>query len=445
MTTMLVFNTVFSDGIGDFFHFEDLMQSLLNNEKLNHIEILAFVYFTEAGSPNNYNIIQEKLTNGLKLLPRIKIFLGYLKDHKVFSQDLRLQETINTAVKGFVVSFNDLKLVNIYKNSCNAIGGSIPLIFIGEHEKIDCNSIKDLIPQSNTRIKSLGLSEKAFGLKIKEHSPRLPHEALEILNEHAPFFCDALTRSFALDLSQCLQQNIFIPVYLNLPMRLRQFLCFISNNLIAEEPKNIVIHLSGFKIKSIQSFQDIQIPEKIQDVYQSTFTIESINAIDLERHVITLKQDNYTCKIFSGFYLSDIAYEAFYQLSNVALVSGDNSLERCISMNILPFYWSTNHSYGNKWRTVVALQKITQNPAIEITEEARQSFNNFFVSTSKEASKSLAFYYPNTIDVAQMVKEWPIVTAWLRENRNFYNQWETIVLENTLALEHFEKVLHFTN
>ena len=440
MTTMLVFNTVFQDGIGDFFHFEDLMQSLLTNEKLNHIEILAFVYFNEGGTLNNYRIIQEKLINGLKLSPRIKVFFGYLKDHKEFITDPILQETMKTAVKGFVVSLNDLKLVNIYKNSCNAIGADIPLIFIGEHEKIDCNFIKDLIPKSHTRIKSLGLSSDAFGLKIKEHIPIHPHEALDNLNAHAPVFCEALTRSFGLDLSQCLQQNIFIPVYLNRPTQLMQFLCFITNNLIEEEPKSIVIHLSGLKIKSIQNLNNIEIPTKIKGAYHRNFTIQSINEIDSERHVITLNKDHYTCKIFSGFYLNDIAYEAFYHLSNIALASGDTSLERCISMNILPFYWSTNHHFCDKWKTVAALQTITQNPAIEITEEARQSFKNFFASKLQEASQELAFYYPEPINVAQMVKEWPIVTAWLRANRNFYNQWETIVLENTIAIENFEIV-----
>ena len=75
-----------------------------------------------------------------------------------------------------------------------------------------------------------------------------------------------------------------------------------------------------------------------------------------------------------------------------------------------------------------ALQDITQNPCLPLTPEARMSFNHFFISTERWANLGKPFRYRGPLNFPLMIKEWPIVTDYLRKNKNFYLHLDKIML-----------------
>lgn len=220
-----------------------------------------------------------------------------------------------------------------------------------------------------------------------------------------------------------------------------RFCCFLSHNTLAtkedDTPKNVLIYLSGCQIESkdefLTLFEQINIDDSDIDVPHGDWII--CESLSDNRNVIHLTYPHYTIRIFSGFYLNDDAYDAIYHLAQVAVVSGDNTLERCISMNIMPFYWSTNH-HSNKWKTLLALQHITQRSDILLSNEARDSFHILFQSTQRIACGK-PFRYESTIDFPKIIEEWSIVVDYLREHKNFYHHLEDIVLHRLS-----EKVIH---
>jgi hypothetical protein len=375
---------------------------------------------------------------------------------------------INAAIRGLVISFEGLgenqygesleSLVGTYALVCKPAIQKIPFTFIGEHE-FTHSTCRELSLAVSTNSRSLGLYENqygneheelvggtTYGLKLKEHIPLKATQAWGILQEKAPLFCNAFCPSTTpINIKQYLHDTLFIPVYLNHQSKLLPFLCFLSNHLIEETPKNMVIHLSGFKIESQDAYDNLwkkgDLPYQLEKgYYHPNFKITEIKSMDEnnQQHAITFKCLTFDVNItlLSGFYLDDTAYDAFYQLAKVALVSGDNSLEQCISMNVLPFYWSSNHS-ENKWRTVRALQRITQDPKLDLTQEARDLFHAFFNISRREAVINTPFWYEkldeNPLAFPKMIKAWHLVTEYLRENKNFYNQLENIVLETMSA------------
>jgi hypothetical protein len=50
MATILAFNVVHYDGLGDVYHFEDIIHALLDNERFKHVEVLAFICFDTRGT-----------------------------------------------------------------------------------------------------------------------------------------------------------------------------------------------------------------------------------------------------------------------------------------------------------------------------------------------------------------------------------------------------------
>lgn len=147
-------------------------------------------------------------------------------------------------------------------------------------------------------------------------------------------------------------------------------------------------------------------------------------------------------KILTGFYLSDSSLQSMYQLSKMVAVSGDNTLELAISMNVFPFYCSTN--WDNKRRTLDALREITQLPALDISETARRSFNIFFDKYSVQTRGYTDIEFPQhdrhlqldlyaTLDFPSMINDWPKVSNYIRLNYNFYDRLDDLVREGLPA------------
>ncbi|MDX2345260.1 MAG: hypothetical protein QNK11_00095, partial [Legionella sp.] len=123
-----------------------------------------------------------------------------------------------------------------------------------------------------------------------------------------------------------------------------------------------------------------------------------------------------------------------YHLSDMAGVSGDNTFERCVSMHVLPLYWSSNPNMKELTLSVLS-EDITQRTDLSISSSARSSFRTFFSpSYYKIHAGSIItgnFNSPahrqNTVDLSLMIKEWPIVCDYIRKHYNFYDKLESIV------------------
>jgi hypothetical protein len=241
-----------------------------------------------------------------------------------------------------------------------------------------------------------------------------------------------------------IEQNHFIvPAYYN-----NQYHFFTLLSLLAlnHQHQNIVIFLSGITSNKITdkatmealfthsfvSKLNVITVDDDQSIKHSEMDFDSVSSASPEHER--------TITIISGAYLNDAAYDALYALAPMAGVSGDNTLEKCVSMNTLPLYWSTNEY--SKVPTLRALRNITQSASLNITDVARQSFNTFFDAAlyCQYHEKMLDCLYHDgaqpfghpymQVDILAMIEAWPTVTAHLRAHHNFYTAFDDIVLEH---------------
>lgn len=59
MPVFVIFNYILLDGIGDFFHFEGIVNTLLDNSRFNQAHFSDFVNFDQRGKSSNYEYIKN--------------------------------------------------------------------------------------------------------------------------------------------------------------------------------------------------------------------------------------------------------------------------------------------------------------------------------------------------------------------------------------------------
>lgn len=341
------------------------------------------------------------------------------------------------------------------------LGKSIIKKTIFEHER----------QQSITGFKTfnMGLDNGCYGLKLLDKKIRNRKSAFETIANKAQDFSYYLKRYTGISyFSEFDDKNILVPAYFNKEDDFIALLDLLSINTYFSKDKNIVIYLSGIKKPMIiqeklnllmcahsqnNTFHiEFYHHNKYESEYGDDSGVEEDNAIDhyLSESNCYKPNKNYNgpkIQIISGIYLNDDAFEAVQQLTQFAGVSGDNSLERCISMDILPFYWSTNSF--EKTPTHDVLQQISQLASIEMTVEAREAFNNYFNAYKfcyhvwanernvqyrekylQESENSSHRLYSN-LNIQAMIEAWPKITEHLRQHKNIYNKLDYIVMKDT--------------
>ncbi len=417
MPRYVVFCNVHHDGVGDFSHFEDIMIALLANPAFNDVEFIPIVYFDDAGKESNYVRIGEKMKSF-----GIPFFYGKTSEHAHFSSDEVVQKLLNEADQAIIISYG--KVPNFYKPFLKK---DIPVKFIYEHENWG----------NGTR--SLGLSRSCYGIKIKDVPQIQPLEAWSIIEKNDPEFAAQLLKcTHSPDFKTFNNTHIVIPAYFNNDWSFISLLDLLGINTFFPKDKNIVIYHSGTDFRnSLQSNNRRIQAANLNSLFEKS-CIKNIEVINPQNNPSSIiingnQQQSQTIKILTGFYISDPALNALYHLSTMAGVSGDNSFERCISMDILPYYWSTNGH--NKRATLDRLKEITQLDELNISPEARKSFAIFFdiheyLSHQDELHDDTNPDNFTHINILKMIEDWPIVTDYLKKNMNFYDKLESIVLEN---------------
>jgi len=322
------------------------------------------------------------------------------------------------------------------------ISDSIPHKFIHEHDRGGYSS------HGETLYRPMGLSEGHYGIKLKPLPPTTTlKQKWEIIEQNDPDFAKKLIECTQVaNFEAFYDQHVLMPVYLNAnDVLFRMILPIIGgvDSTYPEDNKSLVIYHSGDNLIEFLEAQNTRMVDlnaliEPKKATRATTTIQMISMIlentnisrleifgPSEQEPIVIQGSSNGSKVFkiiSGYYLSKPSFDALYHLSKIAGVSGDNTLEQCISMDILPFYRSYNH----KWDTLASLDRIIQTSDLSISEEAKASFHLFF----KKGIAPLIQRGQVTINLSEMLKAWPTVTAYLRENHNFYNKLDEIMLED---------------
>jgi hypothetical protein len=401
---VLVFNSVNYDGIGDFSHFKDILTAYLKNPKFRDVEFLPIVAFDTCGAESNYSKLKRECEHlGLNIL------YGTLKEHQSYILDTSIQEKIKDANQALIISY-DIGLFKLYAPYLNK---NIPIKSIAEHES---NIGPKFAIQHN-----LGLGSSCDGIKIADITPQSPENAWEIIKTNdEDFFKTLLLKTASQDIAAFNKNYLMTPAYFNLRTSFACYLAFLSNN--TPPSKHIFVYLSGIS--------DHAYCQHILSHYLANTKIKEIEYYNYQDDSTTTLQitpaGHHHIKIFTGFFLSNLSFDALYQLSKIAGVSGDNTFERCVAMNVLPYYWSTN--WRNKLNTLKALEALSQHPQLNISEKAKQSFNIFFNTKfylNLENGKDIN----DPIDIPSMVEAWPIICDYLRKHNNFYDCLEYILIE----------------
>ena len=253
--------------------------------------------------------------------------------------------------------------------------------------------------------------------------------------EHDPLFStQLLTNTKSPDFETLHAQHIFVPAYFNQRDDFNSFVHFLGTNHSVSQDKDIIMSVSG---KGCRLDTELLLPLlEASSIKQ----IEVFTPDGKSPRVVAANPDGTkTIKIMQGFYLTDPSYNALFQLARggIAGVSGDNSFERCVSMDVLPFYWSTN--WRHKMPTLYALKDISQRPELPISNEARESYKIYFdpqkyydehASHTRDDSDYSDKPDPYlNLNVQEMITNWPVITNYLRKEKNFYNQLDSIMLE----------------
>ena len=123
--------------------------------------------------------------------------------------------------------------------------------------------------------------------------------------------------------------------------------------------------------------------------------------------------------IFSNQSISNESYNALYHLAEMTGVSGDNTFEKSVSYNVLPFYYP-NH-YRSKRDTLRVLGEISQ--TLLIPASVKKDFLKFFEYTDQPCEGFEDLNFKN------LIKYWPRVCDKLRKDHNFYDKLDSIYSE----------------
>ncbi len=428
VTYCVLFNQVNSDGVGDFSHFEDILNFMLASDLLKHMRFFAIVCFNKEGASSNYAAIEKKLE---KL--GVDYLFGYSADHWRFSEDDEVIQTLNQAEQAIIVSFDGgrTSLFNQYERHLKQ---SLPIKFIGEHEVIRPFSLGDI--SINCLSRSLGLSNSCYGIKIAKYNSLSPSLAWAVINSQDSNFANRLlTLSDVAVFDDMMKQQVLIPAYFNVIKDFYRFLRFLGVNDSFAHDQTLMIHLSGLKemgdFISLFSYY-IKIDTQLNSCCIREIIVSHAKH-EMSHSIIMNPLGKKKAYIVMGYYLTDASLNALYQLSSIAGVSGDNTFERCVALNVLPLYRSTNVEI--KAPTLIALKKITQLPELDISPKARLSFEALFTFNSYEEEAHQDAWGQidsvSMIDFNEMIAAWPVITAYLKTFKNFYNRLEDIVLEHT--------------
>jgi len=419
---IILFNSVQTDGKGDFSHLIDIYSALRSDPKLNQIKIIPVIH-TSLYPVENFECQLRKLN-----LDEYFITNEALEEHQPICSNVQLQIYLSQAIQFFLISYrsfahDDLKQ---YFNPAAITK------YIGEHEA------GDQYESSIFKIsRSMGLSKGKYGIKLSNQKKTL-EECL--VDENDSIFLNTLLENTnSADIDSFKKNYLFATAYFSEILVFLKFLLFISNNENLNN-NDVVIFFSG-NFKSLKkSLDDNFINKNTRLSKLSYFSNSNIKTIELitkdskNRKIYPINNSgSKTLKIFANFFLSDEFYNHIYQWAFIAGVSGDNTLEKAISNKVLPYYCSTNFDF--KKPTIKALQAISKQ-VISNDNSLANEFNCYF---DVENFQCYNYYLCNTCDsyfdtfkkinLKGLIDNWNKIADYIIEHYNFYDKLPEIFYE----------------
>ena len=203
MKKIILYSNVIYDGIGDYFHLEDIYKSLKGNPKFKDVEFEVMLDLAgKEGAPHpQYNTI-EKRVKSLNVPYHINLSL------EEYEQKLKGADyiaSISSCERGGLAHELHLKLYERlehnfggYKNipqdkldECNAQSKAYfnSIIQIAEHEVGGVHDTYGIMFDNDNRIYSMGLNRDCCGIKIDDIPELQAESAWKMLVSEDPYFC----------------------------------------------------------------------------------------------------------------------------------------------------------------------------------------------------------------------------------------------------------------
>lgn len=438
MTKYVIFTTIKNDGVGDFVHFEDIIQAINNNKLFADIELLLVLDFQLHIQSNKSNsIIYANLETRLKALGHEYIFFD-TKNHTQFIEDnskSKIYEIFAECRQAILISYD-----MIFRHYEPYLPKDIIVKFIQEHDgglnkesRITTINNKTQISR-DIHIRGMGLSSK-YGVKVKNIALQSQAQALQTIQENDPQFMQSLlTATGNSNAESMLQSNIIIPAYFSYQYAFAYFLTALTDNPSFIGGKNIIVYQSGSNIIDVDPMNISYFIDILREVEANSLHFFTPDNSEFYRLQCSGK-GSINIKVFTGFHISSPSYQALYHLAPLVGVSGDNSFELAIATQKLPFYWSKNALF--KHGSYAGLIDIVSDNKLKISAQARDSFKKFF-KLSQETIEHIEEY--KDLDLITMISEWPVVAEYIKQHHNYFDNLVRIICEK-LPVESLPKAI----
>lgn len=442
---IIVENSVYNDGIGDYGHLRDILKAVTTNPKF---DAYTFIPVIDTG---NKKLIEKIITD----LASMGITHYYIGDNKEFDIDTELDKALKIIYE---------KAEQLLEVSTRFIGDQKrflrpPAIIksITEHE--GRRSIEWKIEyRLPTLTSSMGLHHELLGIKIADVPKTTPQEFYASLAIHDPKMAAQLLKTTgSTNFEELTAKNIFTHAYFtDLFGEKNGFSMFLALLCTHSKDKDIIVQLSSSSHSAIKNYtkKAKHLPdngiERLHTIINAAFQksefaqyvdIKQIEFFSTEyhapQHIEIINPDgNRVIRVFNA-HLSEESYKLVFNACTFVGVSGDNSFERSVAHQILPFYHSTNEIL--KTPTWKAIKIIIKEVDFGFDEQLHRDLVTYF---SYEADKHHGYDFLRKIlliDLDRVQKAWSTIADYLKQHRNFYNLYEHLILMPAPPLEEIKR------
>ncbi|KTD70197.1 hypothetical protein Lste_0801 [Legionella steelei] len=488
---VVIFNYIHYDGIGDFNHLLDFAKEFTPQAEKLGIKIILLVVSTahreKLVKQRLQTILPALKAHVLELGESsgdkaIQEFSNFIQNNLELKSELsttcsifQISTSMAKAQKDAILSFcpSEIPVITIPEiTGLRTSALNLPLSHIDPRDEMTQIDLKT--QNINTRYLGLQKVPYQYGLKIRSHC-LLSLMALENrnffkhvtgLNDSAPITPE--------DISKMLAKTQLVPAYLQDWDSINRFLSFCIQRFQISNQEHLVIYLNNIRhnnrtgVFSVvphilldaeeilfleeNQFDDLIIKRKNKQylpfmeeqlIFGSLFLFarnSNISAIEINVNG-NIRRINYSptticnppkvVSILTDFNLNDTDYDLLIEnASDIVGVSGDNTIEKALSYNKLPFLQPNNkENFESVMRLLGHLAKLYL--PID-TPNLHKDFEAFFCNKMMRLDKPECFTNLLEIDIRSLYKVWPAVVEGLRQNYNIFNQIHAIFYEPLL-------------
>ncbi|KTD37474.1 hypothetical protein Lnau_0664 [Legionella nautarum] len=485
MTTIILVNYIHYDGIGDFQHWLDITKKIHPLALESGIKIVPLILCLA----NLEEIVKERLNNlNMDLKPFIftmpKTFPRLEELNQQFSEfvtsNVELQNDLENALTIIQVSSATTKYQK--ETLLRYCYPGIPIVNIAEHSGLRTPAAFSPIPldfdkrdkpgiERNITDRWMGLPkspESIFDYGIKLESPLSISKEETLLSFTNQDYVRTLLKKESGELIEKRELTDFmngtqiIPAYLQDEPSIMKFILYcIEHEKNSDKDMLFHINISPLFDPRLRYAHDIEELDKYS--FSATRMIEDKEVLvpKLESMLIANGFQNYgfdnmeinlevnvngairtihfgssptakkTVRILSGFYLEDGDYNKLYHIADsIVGISGDNTFEKALSHNKLPFLQSDNkYTFEPAMR---ALYEISLASLPDASSQLKHDLSNYFLNNNMRLDNETRREEILKTNWTEMQAALVVVGEYLQTKYNFYNHLQSIFYEALL-------------